>query len=399
MESLRQPISLYDYHGWDVFMRYPVTGYYLGKSIGTAVLMLPFFLLGHLAAPLLGSAPDGFSIVYQFAIVLAAVFYMLVGLVLLFKILIRYFHPRVVMATLLSLFLGTNFLAYATTAVSLNHIHSFFLVCLLLYLVPRWYADPSRSNTMFLGFVAGMITLVRNNNASLLLFLPLYGIISRHALMERIHFLWQARTKIFLMLGVAALVFSPQIITLRIAANQFMVSPYNRPGEKFYFLSPQIFKVLFSPYHGLFIWSPILLLSVLGLFRMKGPLKSYCLPIVVCIILQLYIISSWWDWPLGWGFGQKTFVDTTGMFALPLACFYSSLKKTLVKRFVIFISIFFIAYTFYCFIQFFQGVLPGEMVSPMTWPQYKTTLLNPDGFIELWQWLTNPTFNDFRLSR
>ena len=92
-------------------------------------------------------------------------------------------------------------------------------------------------------------------------------------------------------------------------------------------------------------------------------------------------------------------MDAFGLFALPLAAFFGSLRKTIVKRGAIIISTFFIAYTFYCFIQFFQGVLPGEMVSPMTWPQYKTIFLNPDGFIDLWQWLNNPTVNNFRLLR
>ena len=110
---------------------------------------------------------------------MAAVFYMLGGLGILFKILIRHFSSKVVAFTLLSLFLGTNLLAYASVEPSYSHIYSFFLICLLLVAVPRWYADPSRGNTLFLGAVAGLILLVRNPNAVFLLFFPLYGISSK----------------------------------------------------------------------------------------------------------------------------------------------------------------------------------------------------------------------------
>ena len=194
MESLYSPTRLYDYpstssgldlHDGEGFIRYPATGRYLIKyPMGTAVLMFPFFLLGHLLAPLVGSSPDGFSLVYQFAVGIASVFYMLAGLVLLFKILIRYFSPKVVAATLLSLFLGTNLLAYAAVELSLSHIYTFFLICLLLFLVPRWYADPSIINTFFLGIVSGLIPLVRNPNVIFLVFLPLYGITNWESLKE-----------------------------------------------------------------------------------------------------------------------------------------------------------------------------------------------------------------------
>jgi len=393
IESIFQPVSLYDYHCGGEFERYPTTGKYLvWFPIGTAVLMLPFFLIGHIVAPLLGSAPDGFSIVYQFAIIAAAIFYMLFGLILIFKILIRHFSSKIVTVTLLSLFLGTNLLAYGSLGSSMSHIYSFFLVCLLLYIVSRWYADPSRGNTFLVGTAAGLIFLVRNPNALFLLFIPLYGIISRDTLRERFGFLWQKKKKVFFMLSWAILLFSPQVVILWITTNQLLFNPYKIFGGRFYFLSPHIVKVLFSPYHGLFIWSPILIFSVLGLWKMEGPLKLYRLPIIVCLLLHLYLVSCWADYFFGSSFGHRAFVDALGMFALPLAAFWGNLRTTIIKRGVIIISTFFIALTFYCFIQCFQG---GP--SPMTWPQYKTTLLNPDGFIELWQWMNNPQFNNYRL--
>jgi hypothetical protein len=407
MESLYSPTRLYDYpavgldfdQGED-FRRYPATGHYIiEKGIGQAVLMLPFFLLGHLLSPLFGSAMDGFSVTYQFAVLVAGIFYMLGGMVILFRILIRHFSSKVITITLLSLFLGTNLLAYGSIENNMSHVYSFFLVCLLLYLTPAWYSDPSRSKTLCLGLVAGLIPLVRNPNGVFLVFLPLYGITGWNSLKERAAFLRKEKNEVFLVLSVVVLIFFPQMIIWKIATNHFIVKTYFYDFERFYFLSPQMLKVLFHPHHGLFIWSPILIFSVLGLWKMEGPLKLYRLPIIVCLLLHLYIVSSWYLWWYAWSFGHRAFVDALGLFALPLAVFWGSLKKPMVKRSVNIISTLFIALVFYFFIQFFTGVLPGEIKPPMTWQQYKSALLNTDGLFYLWQWLKKPTVNNVRLSR
>jgi hypothetical protein len=414
MESLYFPTRLYDYpefgldlHMGEGFTRNPVTGRYIVQNpIGQAVLIFPFFLLGHLAAPLLGSAGDGFSITYQLAMDLAPIFYMFLGLLVLFKILIRYFTPKVVAITLLSLFLGTNFLAHATIEEHLSHIYSFFLICLLLYWVPRWYADPSRVNTIFLGIIAALVPLVRNPNAVFLLFVPFYGITDWKSLKERVYFFWRIKKEVFLLLAVAFLVFLPQMIVWKIATNHFITKSYTFGIMQFNFLHPQIFKVLFHPHHGLFIWSPILIFSVLGLWKLKGPLKSYQLPIIICLLSHLYVVSSWYIWYYGDSFGHRAFVDALGMLVLPLADFYEGLlnANAVVKRVVFLVSTFFIAFTFYAFSQFFLGVLPGELKpSTMTWQQYcqryENILLKTDGFSEFWHWLKNPQVIDYRLSR
>ena len=50
---------------------------YLG---GTAIMQLPFFIMGHVVAKTWGYQADGFSPPYQYALVLAAFFYAFVGL-------------------------------------------------------------------------------------------------------------------------------------------------------------------------------------------------------------------------------------------------------------------------------------------------------------------------------
>jgi hypothetical protein len=200
------------------------------------------------------------------------------------------------------------------------------------------------------------------------------------------------------MLAVAFLVFAPQIVIWKITTNKFWINPYSFVSEaRFNFLSPQIGNVLFSWHRGLFVWSPILVFSVLGFWKMKGELKSYRWPIILSLLIHLYILSSWFYWWYGDAFGHRGFVDILGMLALPLACFFGSLQKAWIKGLVAFLSTFFIALTFYFFIQFSQGVLPGNVRPLMTWPVYKRILLDPSGVNELWQWLKKPQFLNYRL--
>lgn len=197
-----------------------------------------------------------------------------------------------------------------------------------------------------------------------------------------------------LLLAVAALVLSPQLFIWKITADEFILKSYIYPVERFYFFSPRLLQVLFSPHHGLFIWSPILIFSVWGLWKMKGPLKAYRLPLVVCLLLHLYIVASWYVWFYGGVFGHRAFVDVLGLFALPLACFYHSLQKLAVRRVVGALAAFLIALTFYLFCQAFWGVLPGGMRPFITWQVYREALLDPSGMIYFKEWIKNPRVND-----
>ena len=76
--------ELFIHHKLGPFVKYPV---------GTAVLMAPFFLAAHLFALLLTpEAADGYSVIYQYATAFAALFYCIAGLILLYRILQRYYH-------------------------------------------------------------------------------------------------------------------------------------------------------------------------------------------------------------------------------------------------------------------------------------------------------------------
>src|SRR5207244_2911911 len=98
-------------------------------SDGTAVLTMPFFLVGHLLSWWSNLPRDGFSFYYQHAAGLAGLTYFIAGLALVRHSLTRRFSDGVVLATLVSLTWGTNLFHYGTYDATFSHAFSFFLIC------------------------------------------------------------------------------------------------------------------------------------------------------------------------------------------------------------------------------------------------------------------------------
>ena len=131
-------------------------------QVGQALMMSPFFLIGHLMSIAFHYPLDGYSLFYQHAAGLSGLFYSLIGIYFLKKILQRYFSEKVTIITLAGIIFGTNLYYYSTFGSIFSHSYSFFLFSLFIYLIPIWFGNPkSKKITIALGIVAGLILLVR----------------------------------------------------------------------------------------------------------------------------------------------------------------------------------------------------------------------------------------------
>ena len=119
----------------------------LKMTMGVAILLVPFFLIAHLLAFLTPFPSDGYSAIYQFFILIGAVFYLLTGLLFLRKVLRRFFEDRVVAITLAMVVMATNLYYYTVAEPGISHIFSFFLLNgFLLYLL-KWNDQPEWKNS------------------------------------------------------------------------------------------------------------------------------------------------------------------------------------------------------------------------------------------------------------
>jgi hypothetical protein len=302
------------------------TGNYLNRyPIGEAVMLLPFFLVGHAAAVLAGRPADGFSLMEQGWVGLGGLAYMVLGLWVLSLSLRRHFTPLVTTATLLTMVFGTNLFHYSTMDSMFSHAFSFCLVAMLIALTHRWYDRPTVTLALGLGLVMGMIVLVRQSNAVFLLILPLFGLDSPRALTERVGFWVRNLGRTPLIAAAIVAVLLPQLWVWHLATGQWLVYSYG--PYHFDFRSPHILGALFSFFpHGAFPWSPALLLAVAGLVPMWRWARPLFLPALVVSALFLYIIASWQFWSYGGGYGHRGFIDLYPLLAFALGSLYSSLS-------------------------------------------------------------------------
>ena len=84
---------------------------------------------------------------------------------------------------------------------------------------------------------------------------------------------------------------------------------------------------MFHVHNGLFIYAPILLFSVAGLFLGLVNCKRNYLLILIILTLSTYIFGSWWAWWFGGAYGHRCYVDLLPLFAIPMARILDRIRK------------------------------------------------------------------------
>ncbi len=286
-------------------------------TCGVAVMMAPFFLATHAITSLSDISPDGFSRPYHKMIVVAAVIYLMAGLMLWYRVLKRYFSGTVSLLTIIALLFGTNLYYYAVDETGMSHVYSFFLFSLYLYAIQRVFSEPGpRLNWIIVtGISASLIVLVRPVNAVFLPVILFLDATSREEISDRISTLmkWQ---HLLILIPVALLVFLPQVIYWHYTYDQYIIYTYK--GEGFTNLaSPKIAPYLFSTNNGLILYNPILLLGVSGIILMLIRRANNGLLEAILFLGIIYLFSSWWNWYFGCGYGNRSFTEYVTALAIP----------------------------------------------------------------------------------
>ncbi|MBN1950623.1 MAG: hypothetical protein JW801_05435 [Bacteroidales bacterium] len=217
------------------------------STMGLSILYSPFFLVAHAYAS--GSSTyeaDGYSVPYHIALLISVYFYFIIALILLRKLLLKYFTDLSVGITLLAIGAGTNLIHYLTIEAPMSHGYSFFLFILFLYLLVQWREKPGWANTIYLGLSAGLISLIRPTNSLIVILIPLYGVNSLKDLRENFLFIFRSWKFIVLMGALVFLVWVPQLFYWKYIAGQYFYNSYGDEGSRFFFSNPQFLNILFS---------------------------------------------------------------------------------------------------------------------------------------------------------
>lgn len=297
---------------------------YLG---GVAIMELPFFYIGHGIAALTDAPQDGFSWPYQYAIIFGAIFWFFVGCLILRKVLLRFYDERVTMLTLLLIGLASNLLQYVSVDGAMSHVFIFPLYALVLWLTLRWHESPSAGRAAAIGLVIGLATISRPTEL-IMVFIPLlWGLDGTGKLRTK----WQLARKHLSHAAFAAaggiIGILPQLLYWKHATGSFVYDV----GSKWYFLNPW-FRVLFGFEKGWFIYTPIALFMVAGLFFLKG--KPFRKAVITFCLLNIWIIIAWSDWRYGASYSTRALTQSYPVFALALGAFLERFFKDR-KRWII----------------------------------------------------------------
>jgi hypothetical protein len=291
---------------------------------GTAICLLPFFLVGVLISAVAGTPMNGYTDTFLMLASIAPLVYILLALFFMLKI-VRFFSlsERLAFLVFILFLFGTNLYHFIIHEPTLSHVYSFFAITLFFYLFTRLIESTSQSNLVLLALSLALVMLIRPPNIVLVLFLPFF-FKSFEACFAFLKILF---TQHFKKLIVALLVFMAalfiQSLFYYIQTGDFFVMSY--PGESFYFDSPEFFKILFSYRKGLFLHTPLLLAALIFILVVKGDWNKK-LSFFIPFLLFLYIAASWWCWTYGGGFGNRPFIDTYPLFIITGTYFLSKLS-------------------------------------------------------------------------
>ena len=286
-------------------------------TMGMSILYLPFFLIAHTFAILSPEADaNGFSKTYEIGLTFSCIFYLTIGMYFLSKILLRLYDKKNVSILLLLVFLGSNLFFYSTTEPCMSHAYTFSLASILMYLTTKVFEKFELKIAVLFGLILGLLFLVRPTNILLGLACYLFNVFSWKSFKKRL--LWSLENTKLLVLTilVAILICSFQFIYWKWATGDWIFNSYI--GERFYFDRPRVLNFLFSYRKGWLVYSPIFILSFLGIYKMYLNKNEWGLPIIITLIATVYLFSSWWCWWFGGGFGMRPMIDYYPLLIIPI---------------------------------------------------------------------------------
>lgn len=297
--------------------REPKTGRPINFApIGSAVVWSPFFLLAHALVTngVLGGPADGFSAAYAGAVAYGSSLLGILGFLLALKTLKRYLGVTegLSLIAVLAVWFGTPAFYYMTVAPAFAHAPSIFAVSLLFFLWLRAREKDGVFDWVLMGLVAGLAMLIREQGA-LFLIAPGLDLGSRLLKGE----VKRALERGVAVLGAAGLVFAPQLLAYQALNGSF--GPTQLVQRKMDFASPHFLDVLIDPGHGLLLWTPLLLLAILGLVRGIFRLGAVGVFATAALLAQVYINGSVLSWHQAGAFGSRRFVDSSILFVIGFA--------------------------------------------------------------------------------
>jgi hypothetical protein len=284
-------------------------------SVGPAVVWAPWFLIAHagvLVARIAGSplVADGYSWPYLWAVSIGTAVYGWLALWLSAGAAGRLGLARGTWPAVAGIALASSLPVYQFFLPL--HVHA-LSACAVAAFLSVWIARRERMDARawwLWGAVAGMMVQVYQLNGVVLLVALWQGVAECRLRGLPTALAHGAR---FAIAGV--LVCLPQIVGKTIVYGSPLTTGYQ---DEFVWSSPRLWDTAFSANHGVLVWTPVVVLALVGVVRLLW--RRPDLRILGVMVVTFYVVvASYQNWHGQSSFGNRFFVSLTWVFVVGLA--------------------------------------------------------------------------------
>jgi hypothetical protein len=287
-------------------------------TAGTSLAWYPAYLAGHALAALNGDTAFGFSVFHVAAVAvtsaLAGLFVLLAGT----RLSMRWFTTPAAVIGAIAVWFGSPLAWYSLRHATMSHAISAAACAAVVLLSLRLRDERSASLLLATGLAIGFACAVRPQNIVIavvpLLIAPVVP------LLRRAHVVAAGAILAALpQLVVSQTLWGGPLVFANIGgrAHSWQMFARFRPLE-----------TIFSWYHGLATWSPLLIVALIGFVWLWRVDRGLGRAAVVTFLLQWLLLSALerWFWG-GASFGQRRFDSCTIFFILGVAAFIDRLPR------------------------------------------------------------------------
>ncbi len=313
---------------------------YPNKPPGTALIAVPAYFAIYRLERLLGIDRDDWWILTVNAY-LTTIFSVglptALGAIAFYRISLRLFPSAAVrthVASTMTFGLGTMLLPFATMLFDHGQVAALSLATFWLLLLSKDRDIASSSFALVLlvaGLLAGLSVMLNYSSIIFLVLFALYATWIGETQWKTLFFAAGAMLPLLFLAWYHQACFGSVLAT----ANAYQLELFRGEGMSLFgmFRAPQfdvMIKLLFSGYRGLFVTSPVLMLSVFGFWLMwvRNERRAE-MGLVAAIFLGFLLMnSSFYRWNSGWTIGPRYIIPALPFLSLLLALVFEKLPRT-----------------------------------------------------------------------
>lgn len=249
----------------------------------------------------------------------------------------RYAPPLPSAASALFLFLGMPIFYYTTVEPFASHVPSAFLVAVTLYLMLLWDRNQYSYLAFMAGLAGGLATLTRWQTALTVWVLAWL-------------FLRRRSYKAIILFALGFWILAWHVLyTWNWMFGRPLFLAYTESG--FIGLPRYVLEVLFAGNRGLFIWSPLTLLALIGLILLGRQDRTLAIILGAAFVIQTLMNAALADWYGGWGFGMRRKIELYPVFVIGLSSILAWIQPNWLRKTMWILSVIFLILSLLLFVS------------------------------------------------